>query len=212
MKHLRLSSAAALAAAVSLTGCVTPPLDAQDAAEFKAPGENVTWWRAPDHRDVAHYDGPWYYDATTGYYYSRPYYDHPERYYDAPSRYYRAPRAYYDESRAYPSVSSGVVERIELVRRGDGGEVAGTIIGGIVGGVIGNQIGSGSGNTAATIAGAAGGAVVGHELGRRARDDEAFRVTVRLDNGAFHTVMLDRVSDLRMGDRVRIEGNTIYRG
>ena len=105
-----------------------------------------------------------------------------------------------------------MVERIEVVRRGDGSEVAGTIIGGIVGGVIGNQIGSGSGNTAATIAGAAGGAAVGHELGRRASDDEAFRVTVRLDDGAYHTLMLDRVSDLRTGDRVRIEGNTIYRG
>jgi outer membrane lipoprotein SlyB len=204
MKHLRLSSAAALAAAVSLTGCVTPPLDAQDAAEFKAPGENVSWWRAPaPPRDVTY--GPWYYDAETGYYYSRPYYD-------APPRYYRTPRSYYDEPRAYPSASAGVVERIELVRRGDGSEVVGTIIGGIVGGVIGHQIGSGSGNTAATIAGAAGGAAVGHELGRRARDDEAFRVTVRLDNGAYHTVMLDRVSDLRTGDRVRIEGNTIYRG
>ena len=205
MKHLCLRSATALAVVASMAGCVTPSLEAQDAAEFKSPS-NVTWWHAPaPARDVGYYDGPWYYDARTGYYYSRPYYD-------APPRYYHEPRAYYEESRAYPSASAGVVERIELVRRGDGSTVAGTIIGGIVGGVIGNQIGSGSGNTAATIAGAAGGAVVGHEVGRRARSDEAFRVTVRLDDGAHHTVMLDRVVDLRTGDRVRLEGNTLYRG
>lgn len=206
MKHLYLRSATALAVVASMAGCVTPPLDAQDTAEFKAEKDTVTWWRAPaPAREVAYYDGPWYYDARTGYYYSRPYYD-------APPRYYHEPRVYYDEPRAYPSASAGVVERIELVRRGDGSAVAGTIIGGIVGGVIGNQIGSGSGNTAATIAGAAGGAVVGHEVGRRARSDEAFRVTVLLDNGAYHTVMLDRVVDLRTGDRVRLEGNALFRG
>ena len=206
MKHLYLRSATALAVVASMAGCVTPALDAQDTAEFKAEKDTVTWWRAPaPAREVASYDGPWYYDARTGYYYSRPYYD-------APPRYYHEPRAYYDEPRAYPSASAGVVERIELVRRGDGNAVAGTIIGGIVGGVIGNQIGSGSGNTAATIAGAAGGAVVGHEVGRRARSDEAFRVTVLLDNGSYQTVMLDRVVDLRTGDRVRLEGNTLYRG
>ena len=206
MKHTCLTSAAALAAAVSLAGCVTPPLDAHDTAELRADKDNVTWWRAPaPAREVAYYDGPWYYDAATGYYYSRPHYTAP-----APS--YREPRVYYEEPRAYPSDSAGVVERIELVRRGDGSAVAGTIIGGIVGGVIGHQIGSGSGNTAATIAGAAGGAAVGHELGRRARADEAFRVTVLLDNGAYHTVMLDRVVDLRTGDRVRVEGNTLFRG
>jgi hypothetical protein len=42
--------------------------------------------------------------------------------------------------------------------------------------------------------------------------DEAFRVTVRLDNGAFQAVMLARVVDLRIGDRVRVEGNTIFHG
>jgi hypothetical protein len=137
-----------------MAGFVTP-LGADDAVN--AYGERITWWRAPaPARDVARYDGPWYYDATTGYYYSWSYYD-------APPRYYRAPQ----EPRAYPSASTGVVDRIEIVRRGDG---------------------------------------------RRVRDDEAFRVTVLLDNGAYHTVMLDRVVDLRTGDRVRLEGSTLFRG
>jgi outer membrane lipoprotein SlyB len=62
-----------------------------------------------------------------------------------------APRA-----QPQPGVQLGVVDRIEVIRKGDGSNVAGTVIGGVVGGLIGHQIGSGSGNTAATIAGAAG--------------------------------------------------------
>jgi hypothetical protein len=160
MKHLCLRSATALTVAVSMAGFVTP-LGADDAVN--AYGERVAWWRAPapvPARDVARYDGPWHYDATTGYYYSWSYYDNPPRY-------YRAPRVYYEEPRVYPSASTGVVDRIEIVRRGED---------------------------------------------RRVRDDEAFRVTVLLDNGAYHTVMLDRVVDLRTGDRVRLEGNTLFRG
>jgi outer membrane lipoprotein SlyB len=106
----------------------------------------------------------------------------------------------------------GTVDRIEVVRKGDTGNVAGTVIGGIVGGLIGHQIGHGSGNTAATIAGAAGGAVVGHEIEGRSRGpNEAFRVTVRYDNGAYQTIVRDDITDLRTGDRVRVEGGRIYR-
>lgn len=106
----------------------------------------------------------------------------------------------------------GVVERIEVVRKGDSSNVAGTVIGGIVGGLIGHQIGGGRGQTAATIAGAAGGAVVGNQIQQRSRGpDETFRVTVRLDNGSYQTVVQDNVTDLRTGDRVRIDGGRITR-
>ncbi len=106
----------------------------------------------------------------------------------------------------------GVVERIEVVRKGQGSNVAGTVIGGIVGGLIGHQIGGGRGQTAATIAGAAGGAVVGNQMEQRSRAaDEAFRVTVRLDNGNYQTVVQDNLTELRTGDRVRIDGGRISR-
>jgi outer membrane lipoprotein SlyB len=117
-----------------------------------------------------------------------------------------APRA-----QPYSDASMGVVDRIEVIRKGDGSNVAGTVIGGIVGGLIGHQIGSGSGNTAATIAGAAGGAVAGHEIQRRSRGpNEAFRVSVRMDDGSFRTVVQEQITDLRPGDRVRIQGGQIY--
>jgi outer membrane lipoprotein SlyB len=82
----------------------------------------------------------------------------------------------------------------------------------VVGGLIGSQIGGGRGQTAATIVGAAGGAYAGHEIqGRRAAANEGFRVTVRLDNGSYQTVTMDNITDLRTGDRVRVEGNSVSR-
>jgi outer membrane lipoprotein SlyB len=123
---------------------------------------------------------------------------------------------YYDSSSApaqgYPAqvqgYQLGTVERIEVINRGSGGNVAGTVIGGIIGGLIGAQIGGGSGRTAATIVGAAGGAVAGNVIeGRRRADHETFRVTVRLDNGAMQTLTQDNINDLRTGDRVRLDGD-----
>ena len=109
-------------------------------------------------------------------------------------------------------VSYGTVDRMELVRNGDSNNVAGTIIGGILGGVIGHQIGNGNGNTVATVAGAAGGAYVGNQVEQRRRaENETFRVTVRMDTGAFQTVTENNITDLRTGDRVRIDNNGISR-
>lgn len=116
------------------------------------------------------------------------------------------------ESQASSSATVGTVERIEVVRKGDGHNVAGTVIGGIVGGLIGHQIGGGGGQTAATIAGAVGGAVAGNQIERRSRGaNETFRVTVRLDNGGYQTVTQDNITDLRTGDRVRVDGDHLYR-
>lgn len=106
----------------------------------------------------------------------------------------------------------GYVDRIEVINRSAGNNVSGTIIGGIIGGLIGTQIGRGSGRTAATVAGAVGGAVAGNVIeGRSRADHETFRVTVRLDNGAMQTVIQENITDLRTGDRVRLDGNLIYR-
>ena len=127
----------------------------------------------------------------------------PQPYYGSQPQDYQAPPGNY---------RVGVVEKIEVVRKDDNGNIAGTVIGGIVGGIIGHQIGQGRGQTAATIAGAAGGAVAGHEIeGRSRRTNEAFRVTVRFDNGDYQTLMQNNITDLRTGDRVRIEGNRISR-
>ena len=87
----------------------------------------------------------------------------------------------------------------------------GTILGGIAGGVIGHQIGSGTGNTVATIAGAIGGAFVGNEIEKSEVHGSRYRITVRLDSGSVLVVEDSRDVDLRVGDRVRVENNRVYR-
>ena len=117
-------------------------------------------------------------------------------------------------SRPYdtPAYRQGVVDRIEVIRKGDSNNIAGTIIGGIAGGLIGHQIGGGSGQTAATIVGGVGGAVAGNQIQQRTRGaNETFRVTVRYDNGATETVRQDDIRDMRTGDRVRVESGRVYR-
>jgi outer membrane lipoprotein SlyB len=131
------------------------------------------------------------------------------------------PQPYYDSqpsrSQYYPTPASvtyevGVVERIEIIRKDAGRNIAGTVIGGVVGGLIGHQIGGGSGRTAATIIGATGGAIAGNQIDNRPRrEDETFRVTVRYDNGTYHTLHQDNITNLRTGDRVRVEDGRIYR-
>jgi len=115
---------------------------------------------------------------------------------------------------AEPTVRSdeGRIESIEIYRAADSKPLnPGTIVGGIAGGVIGHQIGSGRGNTAATIAGAIGGAVVGNEIEKKQTPATRYRITVRLDSGS--TLIVEDTHDLnlRVGDRVRVDGNQVQR-
>ncbi len=117
-------------------------------------------------------------------------------------------------SQGYPTQGAyiGTVDRIELVSREASSNVAGTVIGGIVGGLIGSQVGRGTGRSVATIAGAAGGAYAGNQIEQRRRaPHESFRITVRMDNGNYQTVVQENVTDLQTGDRVRIDGGAVYR-
>lgn len=117
-------------------------------------------------------------------------------------------------AQGYPSQSSyvGTVDRMELIGKSDPNNIAGVVIGGIIGGLIGHQIGGGTGQTVATVAGAAGGAYAGSQIEQRRRaPNESFRVTVRMDDGTYRTITEDNITDLRTGDKVRVDGNTISR-
>ena len=107
----------------------------------------------------------------------------------------------------------GKVEAIELYRAADDKPVlnGGTVVGGVAGGVIGHQIGSGRGNTAATIAGALGGALIGNEIEKKHGQATRYRITVRLDSGNSLMVEEQRDLNLRVGDRVRVDGAHIAR-
>jgi outer membrane lipoprotein SlyB len=109
---------------------------------------------------------------------------------------------------------SGVVQSIELVRQNTAGSGIGigTIAGAVVGGIVGNQVGQGRGNTAATVIGAAGGAYAGHELEKRSQQQsDAYKFTIRMDNGGYQTLTQTTNPDIRVGDRVQIENGTVRR-
>lgn len=124
----------------------------------------------------------------------------------------------------YPAATSNMLEfgrvsNIELVQapQNSGNSTAGTLIGGAVGAVIGNQIGSGGGRAAATVLGAVGGAVVGNQIAKN-RDGSynsptgaVYRISVQTDNGQWRSYDVSAPGDLRVGDRVRIDNNVLYR-
>jgi outer membrane lipoprotein SlyB len=106
----------------------------------------------------------------------------------------------------------GYVESIQVYRKSDNQPVnVGTLLGGIAGGVIGHQIGGGHGNTAATIGGALAGAVVGHEVEKNQVEGTRYRITVHLDSGGTLSVGEADGVNLRIGDRVRVENNRVFR-
>ena len=104
----------------------------------------------------------------------------------------------YDQTPAYRQSSYsrdnysmyGTVQSIELVRQDRAGSTIGL----------------------GTIAGAAGGAYVGHELeNRNQQQADAYRVTVRMEDGSNQTLMQNTSDDIRVGDRVRIENGIARR-
>jgi outer membrane lipoprotein SlyB len=119
---------------------------------------------------------------------------------------------------AYPQSTSssgaysgyGVVQSIEMVRQsndgiGGSGVGVGTIAGAVVGGILGNQVGGGQGKTATTVIGAAGGAYAGHELEKRSQQQtDAYKITVRMNDGSYQTVTQTTSANVRVGDRVQI--------
>jgi outer membrane lipoprotein SlyB len=120
-----------------------------------------------------------------------------------------------NSSGVYPGY--GVVQSIDVVRQdnagiGGSGIGIGTIAGAVVGGILGHQVGGGTGNTAATVIGAAGGAYAGHELEKRSQQQsDAYKFTIRMDNGSYQTLAQNTNADIRVGDRVQIDNGVVRR-
>ena len=106
----------------------------------------------------------------------------------------------------------GRVENIGYVQMAQRPSGAGAVLGAVIGGVVGNQFGGGMGRAAATGAGVVGGAIAGNAIeGRNRRDDEVYRVQVRFDNGSTRDFDFQRIDDLKVGDRVKLENGQIHR-
>lgn len=114
--------------------------------------------------------------------------------------------------------SYGVVQSVEFVRQesntgiGGSGIGVGAVAGAVVGGILGNQVGGGSGKTVATVLGAAGGAYAGNEIEKNQRPQaDAYKISVRMNNGSYQTLMQTTAGDIRVGDRVRIDNGVARR-
>lgn len=111
-------------------------------------------------------------------------------------------------------VSYGAVRSIEALGiPSDQPQGAGAVVGGVLGAVVGRSMAnSNSGRNVGTAVGAVGGALIGNEIERSARRDHTgVRIGVTLDNGALRHFDYKTAGELRVGDRVRIEGEQLYR-
>lgn len=115
-------------------------------------------------------------------------------------------------------VEYGRVSNVEVLRTPEQARPTsgvGAVLGGVAGAAVGSQIGGGSGRTAATVVGAVGGAVAGNAIERNRAANvnvrESYRVSVQLDNGSFRAYDVPSYGELRIGDRVKIENNQLYR-
>ncbi len=111
-------------------------------------------------------------------------------------------------------VAYGQVRSIEAIGpTQDQPQGGGAVVGGVIGAVIGRQFAdSNHGKNVGTVAGAVGGALIGNEIEKNARrDNNGVRVNVQLDQGGQRAFEFRSAGDLRVGDRVRIEGNQLVR-
>jgi outer membrane lipoprotein SlyB len=109
--------------------------------------------------------------------------------------------------------SYGVISSIETVDARQSTSGAGAVIGGVAGAVLGRQMGSaGNGRTAGTVLGAVGGALIGNEIEKQqAHTQDRYRLVVHLDNGGTRAYNVARLDGWRVGDRVRLDGQGVYR-
>ena len=107
----------------------------------------------------------------------------------------------------------GTVESITPVDQAGDASGAGAAIGGVLGAVVGHQAGKGRGRDVATVAGAVGGALLGHQLEKTNKNAaKVYDIRVRMETNTFQTIRVDVAQDVRVGDRVRIEGGKLIRG
>ena len=119
---------------------------------------------------------------------------------------------YRGQGRGNRAESSGTIESIDMVRSGSQTSGGGALLGGAVGALAGHQIDHGNHKAAATLFGAVAGALIGNQVEKqRSGAQDVYRVSVRFDNGAQRSFDYAQLGDIRVGDRVRVDGDQVYR-
>jgi uncharacterized protein YcfJ len=81
----------------------------------------------------------------------------------------------------------------------------------LAGALLGRQVGGGSGKQIATVAGAAGGAYAGNEVEKRMKTAKHYEVITRLESGGTQATPFETDPGFRVGDKVKVENNTLVR-
>ncbi len=101
----------------------------------------------------------------------------------------------------------GVVEKIVPTTISDEKRPGvGAVLGGVTGGLLGSLVGGGTGRDVAIAVGAIGGAIGGHELQKKYDTQPGSEITVRLDSGVLVVVTQPVDPDMKVGDKVMIQG------
>ena len=106
-------------------------------------------------------------------------------------------------------IPRGVIEQINSVQiDSNHHQGVGAVAGGLAGLGIGSLIGAGTGRDVAMVLGTLGGALIGNEVQKKHdRPVVGQQVIVRTSNGVLVSVTQPASSNLRVGQRVYIEGN-----
>lgn len=113
----------------------------------------------------------------------------------------------------YPSPGSrctdcGTIESVSERQIAGKINIPGAVAGAIIGGVVGHQFGEGRGQDAATAGGAVAGGVIGSQVGKE-ESTTVYDLGIRMDGGDYRTVTVAATGGLRVGSRVRIDGNRV---
>ena len=112
----------------------------------------------------------------------------------------------------YSGTQYGVVQNIDTVRAENQTSGGGALLGGALGALVGHNIEHGNKKAFATVAGTVAGAVIGNQIEKSKRGaQDVYRVTVAVDRGGLRSFDYASLDNLRIGDRVRIENNQLYR-
>lgn len=111
---------------------------------------------------------------------------------------------------AYAQV--GQVVRIDHVHARNNTTGAGALAGGLAGAAFGRQFGSSSdGKAMGTFLGAIAGIFIGNEIEKDQTGRQGVvRISVALDDGSQRSFDYRDAGDLRVGDRVRVEGGRLH--
>ncbi|MFZ4284995.1 glycine zipper 2TM domain-containing protein [Variovorax sp. HJSM1_2] len=105
-------------------------------------------------------------------------------------------------------VRYGRINRIDAVQIESEAHLGlGAVIGGVAGGVLGHQFGGGTGRDVATVAGALAGGVAGAQVEKNQVKQPGQHIIVQLNDGVAVGITQAADPNLRVGDRVRIDGS-----